>query len=244
MNTGRILTVVCITAMLVGGSAALAAEPAEGKNAPAPAPGIAAKVLALTGAETRIVWLRHKQWETCKGSVDAEPASGGGVGFSIMALDTGGKCERELVPEGEHSNPLISPSGRHVIYSSRPRGAALNAREIHCVDWNGANSRILSDGFALWPWRDPATGIEWVYASDSYVGAFVDRFQLDKPEVKERLYTGRLSNRFAISADGTRAAVSFHGPTPACSTSAQAKWTARTIATAATRTSPPTIRIW
>ncbi|HUU95344.1 MAG TPA: hypothetical protein VM487_06370, partial [Phycisphaerae bacterium] len=105
MNTGRILT-VCMAAVLAGGSAALAAEPAAGKNAPAPAPGIAAEVLALTGAETRIVWLRHKQWETYTGTVDA------GVGFSIMAFDTGGKGERELVPAGEIYNPLISPDGR------------------------------------------------------------------------------------------------------------------------------------
>ncbi len=45
-----------MAAILAGGSAALAAEPAKGKTAPAP--GMAAKVLELTGAETRIVWLR------------------------------------------------------------------------------------------------------------------------------------------------------------------------------------------
>ena len=85
MNTGGILT-ACIAAALVG-DAALAAEPAEGQTAPAS--GIAAKVRQLTGAETRIVWLRHTQWEAYKGTVDAEPApGGGGVGFSIMAFDT------------------------------------------------------------------------------------------------------------------------------------------------------------
>jgi len=193
MNPARILT-VCMAAMLAGG-AALAAEPAQ---------GIAAKVLALTGAETRIVWLRHKQWETNKGGVD------GGAGFSIMAFDTGGKGERELVPEGEYFNPLITPSGRQVIYSAKTDGKL----RIHCVDWNGANSRILADGFAQWTWRDPATGIEWVYASNAAgnKGQFVDRFQLDKPEVKERIYTGRLANRFSLSADGTRAAGEFSWP--------------------------------
>jgi len=196
--------------MLVGGSAAFAAEPAQGKNAPAPAMSIAAKVLALTGAETRIVWLRHTQWETYKGTVDAEPAPAGGVGFSIMAFDTGGKGERELVPQGEHMNPLISPSGRSVIYTAATDGKL----QSHRVDWNGANSRVLGDGFALWPWRDPATGIEWVYASNAAgnEGQFVDRFRLDKPEVKERLYTGRLANRFSLSADGTRAAGEFPWP--------------------------------
>jgi hypothetical protein len=132
VNTVRILKVVCMAAMLVAGSAALAAEPAQGKNAPAP--GIAAEVRALTGAETRIVWLRHKQWETYKGGVD------GGVGFSIMAFDTGGKGERELVPAGEIYNPLISPDGRRVIYST---GKNWKQNLMHCVDWNGANHRIL-----------------------------------------------------------------------------------------------------
>jgi len=69
MHTTRILT-VCMAAVLAGGSAALAAEPAAGKNAPAPVQGIEAQVRELTGAETRIVWLRHKHWESYKGTVD------------------------------------------------------------------------------------------------------------------------------------------------------------------------------
>jgi len=196
-----------MTAMLVGGSAALAAEPAQGKNAPAPAPGIAAKVRALTGAQTRIVWLRHKQWETHKGGLD------GGAGYALMALDTGGKGERELVPEGVLHNPLISPDGRRVIYSA----VTDETLRIHCVDWNGANSRILSDGFAQWTWRDPDTNIEWVYVSkgnDAAGGAApsVERFQLDKPETREMVYLGRLANRFSLSADGTRAVGEFPHP--------------------------------
>ncbi len=197
MSTGRILTVVCMASMIAAGGIALAA-------APAPAPGIAAEVLALTGAETRIVWLRHRQWDTYKGSVD------GGAGHSLMVFDTGGKGERELVPEGEIYNPLISPDGRRVIYSAVTDGAL----RIHCVDWNGANRRMLGDGFAQWTWRDPATGVEWVYASN--VGGndatFVDRFQLDKPETRERMYSGRLANRFSLSADGTRAVGEFPHP--------------------------------
>jgi len=204
MSPTRILT-VCLAAMLVGGSAALAAEPTAGKNAPEP--GIAANVLALTGAQTRIVWLRHKQWESYKGTYNTVD---GGVGMSIMALDTDGKGERELVPDGEIYNPLISPSGSQVIYTAKTDGKL----QIHGVDWNGANSRILSDGFALWPWCDPATGIEWVYASNAggENGQFVDRFRLDKPETRERMYTGRLANRFSLSADGTRAVGEFPWP--------------------------------
>ena len=191
------ITACSLVLLLAGGNAALAAEPE---------PGIAAKVLELTGAETRIVWLRNKQWVG-----GAQALTDGGAGFSLMAFDTEGKGERELVPEGEIYNPLISSSGGRVIYSATTDGKL----RIHCVDWNGANHRILGDGFALWPWRDPATGIEWVYASKAAgqdKGEFVDRFQLDKPETRERMFTGRLANRFAVSADGTRAAGEFPWP--------------------------------
>jgi len=165
------------------------------------------EVRRLTGAQTRIVWLRNTRWQTDKSSVD------GGVGCSIMAFDTEGKGERELVPEGELYNPLISPSGRHVIYTAKTDGKL----QMHCVDWNGANSRALGEGYALWAWREPATGSEWVYTSATNAGDgndanFVDRFQFDKPEARERIYTGRLSNRFSLSADGTHAASEFPHP--------------------------------
>lgn len=172
--------------------------------APAAAADPATQIRELTGAQTHIVWLRNKQWETSKGGLD------GGADFSIMAFDTGGKGERELVSEGEIYNPLISLSGSRVIYSAVTDGKL----RIHCVDWNGENSRVLNDGFALWPWRDPATGIEWVYAGSAggNEGAFVDRFRLDEPETRERLYTGRLANRFSLSADGTRGVGEFPWP--------------------------------
>jgi hypothetical protein len=149
------------------------------------------------------VWLRNKQWETSKGGPD------GGADFSIMAFDTGGKGERELVPVGEHYNPLISSSGSRVIYSAKTDGKL----QIHCVDWDGANRRVLGEGFAQWLWRDPATGIEWVFASnDNSGGQFVDRFQLDKPETRESIYKGPVANRFSLSADGTRAVGEFPHP--------------------------------
>ena len=165
---------------------------------------VAASILKLTGAETRIVWLRNKQWQTNKASVD------GGNGCSIMALDTGGQGERELVPTGELYNPLISPSGQQVIYTAKTDGKL----RIHCVDWNGANSRILGEGFAQWIWRDPGTGVQWVYAGDAAGDnpTFVERFQFEKPTIRERFYTGRLSNRFSLSADGTRVVSEFPHP--------------------------------
>ena len=197
------ITACSLALLLAGGGAALAAEPA-GKAAPAP--GIAAKVLEFTGADTRIVWLRNKQWETSKGGVD------GGADFSIMAFDTGGKGERELVPaapEREIYNPLVTSDGRRVIYSAVTDGKL----RIHCVDWNGANHRILGEGFAQWPWRDPASGIEWVYTSSTvHKGDFIDRFQLDEPEKRERVFTGIVEQHLSLSADGTRATGEFPWP--------------------------------
>ena len=110
-TVNRNSTMLALVALLVG---LLSAAPA--------AADLAAQIRQLTGAETRIVWLRNKQWETDKPNVD------GGVGFSIMAFDTGGKGERELVPEGELHNQLITPSGRRVIYSAVTDGKL----RIHC----------------------------------------------------------------------------------------------------------------
>ena len=172
-------------------------------GAPAAAADLATQIRELTGAETRVVWLRNKQWETDKPNVD------GGVGFSIMAFDTGGKGERELVPEGNIVNPLISPSGSRVIYSAKTDGKL----RMHCVDWNGENSRLLGDGFAQWAWRDPATGIEWVYTTSMvHKGDFIDRFQLDEPEKRERVFTGIVEQHLSLSADGTRATGEFPWP--------------------------------
>jgi hypothetical protein len=168
--------------------------------APAAAADLATQIRQLTGAETRIVWIRHKRWE-------GQPTDhlDGGAGYSIMALDTEEKTgERELVPEGEIYNPLISPNGDRVIYSSGLKTG--HKFLIHCVGWNGANSRVLSAGYGMCLWRDPATGIEWVYASNDRYGDLLDRFQLDKPKVREKLYTGPKSHRLSVSADGTRAA--------------------------------------
>ena len=196
MHTDRLLT-LCLAAFLLVCGLALAAEPVPDRD-------VSAEVLGLTGAETRIVWLRHKQWQDSKTKIGLD----GGAGYAIMALDTGGKGERELVPEGVLYNPLISPDGRRVIYSAVTDGKL----RIHCVDWNGANSRLLGDGYAQWTWRDPDTDIEWVYASDGIGATFVDRFQLDKPEPRERIYTGSLANRFSLSSDGTRAVGEFPHP--------------------------------
>ncbi|HUU97003.1 MAG TPA: LamG-like jellyroll fold domain-containing protein, partial [Phycisphaerae bacterium] len=194
----------CSLALLLLATPDASAAEAEAKAAAPAAPAdVAASILKLTGAQTRIVWLRHKQWETHKGGLD------GGAGYALMALDTGGKGERELVPEGELYNPLITPSGRRVVYTANTDGKL----QIHCVDWDGANSRKLGEGLGLWTWRDPATGIEWVYVGDSfYDSTFIDRFQLDKPETRERVYTGRLAQHFSLSADGTRAVDEFPWP--------------------------------
>ena len=43
-------------------------------------------------------------------------------------------------------------------------------------------------------------------------GDFVDRFQLDEPEIKERVLHGHRGERFSLSADGTRATGEFPWP--------------------------------
>ena len=178
MSTGKILIVGCMAAMLVSaGTRSEHCGEGAGTHRCPDADRVAAQQAMADGQEQ------------CRR----------GVGCSIMAFDTEGKGERELVPEGELYNPLISPSGRHVIYTAKTDGKL----QMHCVDWNGANSRVLGEGYALWAWREPATGSEWVYTSATNAGDgndanFVDRFQFDRPEAREWIYTGRLSNHFSL----------------------------------------------
>ena len=83
-TVNRNATLLTLVALLVGLLAA----------APAAAADPATQIRQFTGAQTRIVWIRHKQWETAK-----KLGLDGGPGYSIMVFDTGGKGERELVPE-------------------------------------------------------------------------------------------------------------------------------------------------
>ena len=198
MNPARILT-VCMAAVLVAGGAALAAEPATGKT-------VAAAIEKLTGARTKFVWVRSAV--AGKGVTDAAP----GDFYQLMVFDTREAKERVLLPgPGSCANPLITGDGAHVVYS-RLGGAG----KVCVIDWDGANRKELVDGFAVGLWRDPASGVQWIYVGNNYshndnqATAGITRHRLDDPSVKELVWNKtQVEQRVFLSADGKRMGLGF-----------------------------------
>ena len=245
-RSATLLTLVALLAGLLAAAPAAAADPAT-------------QIRELTGAETRIVWLRCADWEelrqpqgateaidttrfklgfdspdTAKRNTVIRPGAhvdGGGASlyqpnighihdkrgsFAVMVFDTAEGKEREIVPVGWNFNPLITPDGTQVIYSTGIPPWAGPGRKIYCINTDGTGQRVLHDGFAQWIWKDPTNGTVWVYYSndDGHNGVFsgVSRLRLDDPTIVEKVYSGDIQNRFSLSADGTRAVSEFPWP--------------------------------
>ena len=163
---------------------------------------LAARVLEMTGARTKIVWAHHVagsggQW------------GGGRAEFELMAFDTTPPHRRRLLPgPASYGNPSITPDGRRVVFTDVPE------LKIYSVDWKGGQKKLLTEGFALCAWKDPKTRKIWVYAGQAEFNAPIFRFQLDEPSVREVVWEKPASctNGFGVSADGTRAGSMFPWP--------------------------------
>lgn len=215
---------------------------------------LAADIEAMTGAHTKIVWLRADDWREVRkrpgrtsinekrfkadlvdkakeANTLLEPAAsvdGGGKdtyipntghwldqqgAFAIWAFDTRAGKERQIVPQGRNYNPLITPDGGRIVYTTGIPGWQGPSTKIRVVNWDGTGDREVCDGYGEWVWCDQQTGTIWVYyAEDRRDFENIWRVQLDKTDVKEKLYDGRVTNRFSVSADGTRAGGEFPHP--------------------------------
>lgn len=162
---------------------------------------VAQDIEQMTGARTKLVWLRATDW--AKVSMD------GGKGFAVMGIDTADKAgERQLAPVGENYNPLISPDGKQVIFSAGENGKQITK----VVGWDGGEPRTLIEGYALWVWADP-TGAAWViYDTPKVSSKQIKACRLDNPAESRPVYSGDDSNRLSLSADGSRAIGEFPWP--------------------------------
>jgi len=163
---------------------------------------LAAEILKMTGARTKIVWA-HK--------VAGEKRAWGGSSplFELRGFDTAEGKERVILPgPASYANPSITQDGSRVVFTDVP------SRTVYVVDWNGKNKRALVQGFALCTWIHPKTGVQWVYASQGEFNAPISRYRLDKPEVKEVVWSNvcSCSNGWQVSADGTRTGSEFPHP--------------------------------
>lgn len=171
------------------------------------------EVEQLTGARTRVVWMRD---------IDKEAKGFGGTGshFLLMGYDSrDGRGLRPILPEaGSCYRPLLTPDGARVVYNN------LADASVYVVDWEGGMPRKITGGIAAGLWRDPATGQIWVYGKEKPIGpghaeAPVVRYLLDDPEKKETVWTKTDTTvispgNLQLAADGAKMATSF--PWPAC----------------------------
>jgi hypothetical protein len=163
----------------------------------------------LTGAHTRVVWME---------AVDPSSTDvlGDGAGFRLMGLDTeDGRGVREIV-SGPIScrKPLITPDGRHVVFTDAPRGKTM------IVNWDGSDLRELAEGYAAGANLDPGRGSQWIYGirgplnPSNGAGSPMVRYELNRPwnqEIVWDLTEVNLDN-FQISQDGSMAAGLFPWP--------------------------------
>ena len=171
---------------------------------------VSRNILRLTGGRrVRLVWSEV-------GSADDLMVTNGRSTL-LYGLDTGEEGGQRLILEekGGYSKPIFTPSGQQILYTNQQTG------KCHVVNWDGKGRREFAKGFASDCWRDPASGIVWVYVRNSVGnanGAMVRR-RLDKPEVVENVWDKSPNGNatvpwFRTSADGRYAADAF--PWPKC----------------------------
>ncbi len=197
INTVRILT-VCTAAMLVAGSAALAADPAAG------APGgqerdRAAALREFTGAQTRLVWVQDAGPSAC---VFSEKPT-----LRLMGYDTDdGKGERPILPGiGWYAKPQLTADGKRVVF------ADWADHSINVVNFDGTGRRLIVKDVEEWSntsvLTDPLSGVAWAYASimekrgDQQVFT-IRRYQIDHPEVNELIWDKSKVDMFMMNGDG------------------------------------------
>lgn len=167
-------------------------------------------VREFTGSPTRFVWVQDL--------LDNRDVFAEGNHLSLMGYDSqDGKGERIILPGPENfTRPLITPSGRQVVFSE------FHQKKVQVVDWSGKNRKILTDGLALATWRDPADGIEWVYVGRSPQEKFrgptfqhLYRVQLKDAAVEELVWDKTVFGAaIQLSSDGRRFSAEI--PWPDC----------------------------
>jgi len=143
----------------------------------------AASIRELTGAHTRIVWLRDRD--------ENVNSWGFGTNTMIIGLDTDdGKGERTIV--GDQSGvawPFFTPDGKGLVFT-RVDFNPLK-RHLMYVNWDGTGLREIAVGWLVGAaGKDPKEGFTWLYGLAEAEGGklVVKRIRMDKPEVVETLW--------------------------------------------------------
>ena len=196
--------------VLISGIEILTARPDQSPGPPDPEDLATAQAIRdLTGgAPARLVWLQSDKGHVYTGEKNT---------VHLVGLDTGdGIGERRIYSEARSfSKPLITPDGERVVVSDRETGL------IWLVSWADGTVTGLGAGFHSDVWRDPESGIDWVYLrkGDGTPGDPIVRRRLDDPSVEEPVWDRTDNGQegvpwFQLSADGRRFSDAF--PWPKC----------------------------
>jgi hypothetical protein len=170
----------------------------------------AKQLLALTGG--RRMRIAYSRW-----GAKGDPSKTGDTypGFKIMVFDTSERHERELLTGTRCQHPLITPTGKRVIYDEltyhfkeNPIKLQGRSTRMYVVDWDGRNERVLGDAFKSMGVAEDPPGTEWVYFVKRDNGSKVWRLQIDNPSVTEVVWdnaAARPSWYWAFTRDGKRA---------------------------------------
>ena len=206
-------------------TAAAEASPSPPPDRTASSAPVRSEVPADTGrlgpGHTRVVWVQ----DTGNGT----DFNGTGTQLVLMGLDSkDGRGERLILSAvSNYAKPLITPAGDQIIFSNRHK------RSVYAVHWDGTGLRRLAGGFALEVWRDPGTGVEWVYAgtdeADTRATSYhqVRRHRIDDPGEGELVWDRSpvSEDNFQLSADGRRASGVFPWPNVGLADLVSHSWT-------------------
>jgi hypothetical protein len=169
---------------------------------------LADRLREFAGGAVRLAWVRLED--------DQDIYAHGPTG-TLWGLDSeDGTGERRLLAEpGSYARPLINADGSQVVFTDAV------TRSVRAVNWDGTGLRTLCDGYAGDIWRDPDTGVDWVYLRENWkeTESAVVRVRLDDPETRETVWDSTaVGHQFGvwlqISGDGRLMAETL--PWPVC----------------------------
>lgn len=196
--------------------------------------GLDDRVERVTGGHTRVVWMWHQ-------STKSTDTYASGESHFLAGFDSrDGEGVRVILGERDsYARPLLSADGKTIVFTDKNTekkgGKKHYAPKIHRLPWGGGFGELeeIADGLAVDVWRDPASGIDWVYAVDDLVPssrASVEarklvRFRLDEPSERETVFEGRISpDNVQLSRDGRLASGLFPWPDGGVLETGTGKW--------------------
>lgn len=202
-----------------------AAKPAKQRSVPTELPplepinpvALRAQITALTGgARVKLVWVENPVPQGKDTFARTEE-------LRLVGFDSQG-ADRHVIAEklANYTRPLLTPDGTQVLYNANAATGTELHPQMHLVDWDGQNDRVLGPGFVVAVWLDPSTKVSWVYALEKLLpssragllGERLFRFPLTDPKTHEAIWdkTDLTTDNLQFSRDGQRFAAQFPWP--------------------------------